>query len=163
MTKNKDNRRKFTSNLDERQEQALLEIEHNGCWFAFWALLVSIFVQQFLYGFDFRYMGGEWIVFMILALYMFAACMKNGIWDRHLKPNGKTNFIVSLIAALAGGLASGLIIGHRFPEEPRFGLMCGAFTAVIVFVLCIVVLAISSAAMRRKTAELEREPEEGEE
>ncbi|MDD7312724.1 MAG: hypothetical protein PUH78_09820 [Clostridia bacterium] len=31
--------KKQKNNLDERQEQTLLRIERNGCWFAFWALL----------------------------------------------------------------------------------------------------------------------------
>ena len=30
------------SNLDERQEQGLLKIEHNGCWLAFWGLLIAM-------------------------------------------------------------------------------------------------------------------------
>ena len=32
---------KKNSNLDERQEQTLLRIEHNGCWLAFWGLLAA--------------------------------------------------------------------------------------------------------------------------
>ena len=71
--------------LDERQEQIVLKIEHNGCWFAFWALLVALFVEQFIFGFDFKYIAGEWIIFMILAVYLCGACLKNGIWDRHLR------------------------------------------------------------------------------
>ena len=36
----------MNSNLDERQEQALLKIEHNCCWLAFWGLLTALFVQH---------------------------------------------------------------------------------------------------------------------
>ena len=158
--KTKESRMKVRNNLDERQELALLKIEHNGCWFAFWALLAAIFAEQFLFGFDFRYIGGEWIVFMALAIYLFAACMKNGIWDRHLRPDRKTNILVSLVAALAGGILSGLIIVHRFPDFLWAGVLSAVFTAVIIFVLCIAVLTLSSAAIRKKTAELEKEPEE---
>lgn len=32
--------KKMTNKLDEMQEQKLLHIERNGCWFAFWALPV---------------------------------------------------------------------------------------------------------------------------
>lgn len=28
--------------LDERQEQKMLQIEHNGCWIAFWGLAISL-------------------------------------------------------------------------------------------------------------------------
>lgn len=55
--------------LDERQEQILLQIEHRGCWFAFWALLASIFIQSFLYGpGDLEHIAGEWLVFMAGAV-----------------------------------------------------------------------------------------------
>ena len=72
--------KKMKSNLDERQEEQLLHIERNGCWFAFWALLISLFVQQGIWGFsDIRIVAGEWIIFMLLAIYLGAACIKNGI------------------------------------------------------------------------------------
>ena len=45
---------KRTNNLDERQEQVLLRIEHNGCWLAFWGLLAALIAEQFIFGFDFR-------------------------------------------------------------------------------------------------------------
>ena len=34
--------------LDERQEQKMLQIEHNGCWIAFWGLAISLFVGIYL-------------------------------------------------------------------------------------------------------------------
>ena len=52
--------------LDEMQEQALLKIEHNGCWFAFWGLLVMMAAEALL-GFGVKTMAGEWIIFMALA------------------------------------------------------------------------------------------------
>ena len=44
--------------LDEMQEQALLKIEHNGCWFAFWGLLVMMAAEALL-GFGVKTMAGE--------------------------------------------------------------------------------------------------------
>ena len=38
--------RKMKSNLDERQELKLLKIEHNGCWIAFWGLLIVMLIQK---------------------------------------------------------------------------------------------------------------------
>ena len=65
------------NNLDERQEQKLLQIEHNGCWMAFWMLLASLFVQQMIFGIgEWKYVAGEWIVFMCLALYLCISCIK---------------------------------------------------------------------------------------
>ena len=65
------------------QEIKLRGIERNGCWFAFWALLAAMMIQLVL-GAEVKQMAGEWIVFMCLALYIGIACMRAGIWDRHI-------------------------------------------------------------------------------
>ena len=68
--------KKIKNRLDEMQEQRMLKIEHNGCWLAFWGLLVMLLIQEFVYGAgNWRYMAGEWIVFMCLALYMLVDIM----------------------------------------------------------------------------------------
>ena len=38
------------SNLDEMQEAKLLQIEHKGCWLAFWGLLAAMIVELFVFG-----------------------------------------------------------------------------------------------------------------
>ena len=62
------------NNLDEMQEQELLKIEHNGCWLAFWGLL-AVMVIQMVMGVPGAQMLGEWIMFMVLALYIVIACL----------------------------------------------------------------------------------------
>ena len=37
--------KRMKNNLDERQEQELLHIEHIGVWFCFWALLAALVIQ----------------------------------------------------------------------------------------------------------------------
>ena len=74
------------SNLDEMQEQELLKIEHKGCWLAFWGLLAAMAIQMVM-RVPGRQVLGEWIVFMVLCLYLCIACLRKGIWDRHLKAN----------------------------------------------------------------------------
>ena len=76
----------------------MLQIEHTGCWIAYWGLLISILVQEIAYRGDFHYVVGEWIVFIILCVYVLSGCIKNGLWDRHSKPTMKNNVIASLIA-----------------------------------------------------------------
>ena len=96
---------KRKNNLDEMQEQKLLRIEHNGVWFAFWGLLVAILIQSLTGGVnEFRNIIGELVVFLGLDLYLLVACMKNGIWDRKLRANTKTNIIVSLVGGTVVGL-----------------------------------------------------------
>ena len=96
--------KKMKSNLDERQELTLLQIEHNGCWLAFWGLLLVLSVQLLLGNNSIGALAGEWAVFMCLALYLMIACIRNGIWDRKWKPNFKTNLLFSSIGALSAGI-----------------------------------------------------------
>ena len=149
------------SNLDERQEQVLLQLESRGFWLAYILLLVAILVQTVLTGFDLKAMAGEWITFFIMCLYLAAGCMKNGIWDRKLQPNPKTNLLSSLIAAVVFGGASGLGVFRRFPDKPVGSIAAGVFTAVLIFVLCFIVLTVVSAKTKKIQQALEKEdPEE---
>ena len=50
--------KKEKNRLDEMQEQKMLQIEHNGCWLAFWGLGIVLIVQRCL-GVDFRYVAGD--------------------------------------------------------------------------------------------------------
>ena len=120
--------------LDERQEQIVLKIEHNGCWFAFWAL--------------------------ILAVYLCGACLKNGIWDRHLKANGKTNFAVSAIASVVLGILVAAGSAIRYPGHLAGSLAGGVIAAVCCFVLCFVIMTILARSYRKRNQEMEREPED---
>ena len=91
--------------LDEMQEQKLLKIEHNGMWIAFWGLLAAILFQTIFEKGNFT---GEWIVFMVMSLYTLFACIKNGIWDRRLEPNLKTNLLISIIPSAIVGILIGV-------------------------------------------------------
>ena len=97
--------KRMKNNLDEMQEQELLKIEHNGCWLAFWGLLFAMIIQSFALGnMDFKTLAGEWIVFMVLALYLAFACVRRGIWDRKLAMNAKTNLISLLLPFIYIGM-----------------------------------------------------------
>ena len=119
------------SNLDERQEQRLLRIERNGCWLAFWGLLVAMGVQMVMSkGEDVGRVAGEWIVFMVLACYMVWACMKEGIWDRRMKPDWKTNLIASLLAGVAMAVFFYLITDWEVEQK--------VWTAIVSFFMTFV-------------------------
>lgn len=128
------------SNLDEMKEQQLLHIEKNGCWLAFWGLFIAMQVQFVMgKGFLSKELAGEWIVFMVLALYLAVACLRRGIWDRKLKPNFATNLILSLIAGVFVGVVIYVKAYYDFGKTQ--GALAAGFVAMIcVFVLCLVVL-----------------------
>ena len=152
--------KKQKSNLDERQEQALLRIEHNGCWLAFWGLLAALLIQLIVFGTDFRCTIGEWIVFMILSVYLMGACLKEGIWDRRLKANTRTNVIASAIAALVNGVVMFLRVWLRHRNTPVGAVAAGIASSCIVFVLCMIILTLAGIAYRKRLQKMEKEPEE---
>ena len=152
---------KKNSNLDERQEQNLLRIEHNGCWLAFWGLLAAIIVQIIL-DLDFKNFIGEWIVFMLLALYIAAGCLKQGIWDRRLKPDLSSNIAVSLASSLITGILGFVYTVKRFPDRILGSIASGIVYAIVTFVVCFVVLQFSAQLFKKKQSKLEEEHPEDE-
>lgn len=156
------NNRNMKSNLDEMQEAKLLGIEHNGCWLAFWGLLAAIVVQLFIFGVEnFRYIAGEWVVFMALAVYLGEACLRNGIWDRRLKADRRTNLIVSLAASAVAGLIFGAVALTRYHS------VSGAVASFVicfaaVFAACFLLLSLTAREYKKKLAKLEDESGEDE-
>ncbi len=153
---------KNKSNLDEMQEQKLLAIEHNGCWLAFWGLLAAIIVQLFVFGPEnSRYLAGEWVVFMALAVYLSEACLRNGIWDRRLKADRKTNLIASLVAAAAAGLVSGAVVLARY-HSVSGAVASFVICFVAVSAACYLLLSLSARSYKKTLAKLEDESGEEE-
>ena len=143
------------NNLDEMQEQKLLHIEHNGCWLAFWALLAAMTAESLL-GFEPKAMAGEWIVFMVLAAYLMADCLRHGLWDRRLKANGKTNLAASLIAGAVVAIFGALKV-RSFAAEPLDYVIAGAVGGLFTFLLCFAALSISTALYKKRRKKLEQE------
>lgn len=151
------NKRK--NNLDEMQEQKLLKIEHNGAWFAFWGLLATILIQVAIGKENlFRNIVGEWIVFMCLAAYISVSCMKNGIWDRNLQPNGKTNIILSLVAGTICG--SVFFVSSYLKYHKLFGsIATGVFIFIGIFALTLITLTVSVSMYKKRVRKLEENSE----
>lgn len=148
---------KTKNNLDEMQEQKLLQIEHNGCWFVFWALLISLLVQYIVYDdTNMAYVAGEWIVFMCHSIYMGVACMKEGIWDRHYKADITTNLMYSLLGALGMGVLMGVKVFKR-SGMPGGSIASGVIAAAFTFVICFVLLNVSAAVYKKRSDQLETE------
>lgn len=142
------------SNLDEMQEQELLKIEHNGCWLAFWGLLAVMAVQMVM-RVPGRQMLGEWIVFMVLCLYIAIACLRKGIWDRRLKAGWKTNLVGSLIAAVATG--SLVALYNPYLSEPLDYVLVAGLTGGFTFVLCFTALSVCTKLYHNRRNKLDKE------
>ena len=148
--------RKMKSNLDERQELKLLKIEHNGCWIAFWGLLIVMLIQMIVGNDSIKNIAGEWVVFMSLVLYLSIDCVRNGIWDRKLKPNLRTNIIASSIAAVLAGIIW-FGVSYRNYHKLIGSIATGVIMFVQVEILCLIVLMISSKIYKRRVQKLEED------
>ena len=154
---------KQKNKLDEMQEQKLLKIEHYGVWIAFWGLLLMIIIQTIAGGGNaLQYIAGEFIVMIVLAIYLLSACLKNGIWDRRLAPNLKTNFIISL----STGFICGIIIFtvsyfnyHHFMGS----VASGFFTMLFTLFLTMLALSVTAAVYKQRVKKLENTIDEKDE
>ena len=156
------------NNLDERQEQALLKIEHNACWMSYWGLLLVIIIESIAFSVNntnaelLKYVMGEWIVFMVIALYLSIACLRHGIWDRKLKANAKTNLIVSIVTAVVTGAYTMVFIHVKFKMSIGVTIGTGVFSFIFTFLLCYFIMALSAKAYKKKVNALEAETDEEE-
>ena len=96
--------------LDEMQEQTLRKIESHGFWLL-WGSLLAAWIVQTVFGAADK-AAGEWVVFMIGCIYMGVACIRNGLWDRHLSDTAPANAVCSLVAAVAVTLIIGFSCGY---------------------------------------------------
>lgn len=150
--------------LDEMQEQKLLHIEKNTCWFAFWTLGLSMIVQMIVFKAEaMSHIAGEWIVFMCMCIYLTSACMKAGIWDRRLKADAKTNAIVSVIAGLATAVINSITFWVNLSEsEDRVVVMLivAGVSFVMVAGACFVALSLAVRSYKKRLAKMEEEVQE---
>ena len=147
------------NNLDERQEQILLKIEHNGFWLAFWLLLAVMIIQEIAFGGDIRVFGGECLILLVISVYVTVACLRNGIWDRKIEPKTSTHLIISLLVGLGLGVVNFLVIYHNFSEMIGGCIAAGAAVAVFSFALCFLLLTLGARAYKKRSAKLNEEPE----
>ncbi len=152
---------KRKNNIDEMQEQKLLKIESRGFWLAYWGLVAAIFIQTAMGNSGFQYIGGESIILIIISLYTVVDCIRNGIWDRKLKPDFKTNLLLSLAAGLAVGIFWFIVSYHRYHA------LAGSFATfammfIMVSVLVFVALSITSGLYKHKKNKIDKETDEEE-
>ena len=150
------------NNLDEMQEQKLLKLESRGFWLTWWGLLAAMAVQLLVYGVEaFHLLLGEWAVFMLSSVYVTAACIKQGLWDRKLKPNFRTNLLISLLAAVVTGGFMGAY-SYRSFGAAEAAWWTVAMVGGCTFALCLLALSLSAAAYKKRRQQLD-DGEEGEE
>ena len=143
------------NNLDEMQEQKLLKLESRGFWLIWWGLLAAMAVQLLVYGVEaYHLLLGEWVVFMLASVYMAAACIKQGLWDRKLKPNFRTNLLISLLAAVVAGGFMG-VYSYRSFGAAEAACWTVALVGGCTFALCLLALSLSALAYKKRRQQLD--------
>ena len=122
----------------------------------FWGLLIAMVVQLIAGIHGPENLAGEWIVFMCLALYLVIDCIKNGIWDRRMKPDFKTNLIASSIAAAVMGVVW-FTISYRNYHKLVGSIAAGAFMFLVTGALCCVALLVVSSVYKKRLKKLEED------
>lgn len=151
--------KKRKNRLDEMQEQELLKIEHNGCWLAFWGLFIVMGIQVIVYGREHNELiVGEWIVFMCLALYMVAACIRRGIWDRWLAPTPKVNLCCSVIAGIVAGIVH-TVLSYLEYHKIWGAVAVGIFMMFLIAATCFAGLTVCVFLYRKRAEQFENEEE----
>lgn len=150
---------KLKNNLDEMQEQKLKQIEHTGFWLFFWGIFLAMMIQFAFFSDESLWLAaGEAAVFLPVSIWVMVQCLRNGIWDRRLKADPKTNLLVSLI----GGLVAGVFCA--IPVYRNFGSLPGALATFVVAFLftalvCFATLSLSASIYKKKVRSMETEPE----
>ncbi len=139
--------------LDEMQEQTLRKIESRSFWLLWWGLLALIAFQGFI-GISPNAILGELLLHLLVSLYMVAECIRNGIWDRHIRPTLAAN----LAGALIGGGAVAVLTFLRNSYWPG-ALIAGAFTGLLVFFT----LQVTVGMYKKRHQQLENTEEENHE
>lgn len=146
------------NNLDEMQELQLLKAESRGFWIGFIGLAAAIAVQAFLYGVNSAgdMFLGEFIVFLCMGLYLIGSCLRNGIWDRHLKATPSVNIGLSLIAAAVTALFNA-ILSYRNFQSVSTALSVFITYFLMLSIVISVALTLCSTLYRRRRKHLEEE------
>lgn len=139
--------------LDEMQEQTLRKIESRSFWLLWWGLLALIAFRQ-VGGASPDAVLGELLIFLLVSLYMVTECIRNGIWDRHIRPT----FTANLAGALIGGGAVAVLTFLRNSYWPG-ALIAGASSGLLVFFA----LQVTVGMYKKRHQQLENTEEENHE
>ena len=148
--------------LDEMQEQKMLHIEHNGFWIGYFGLAIVIMAQMIYYGPGcLDKIRGELLVFMCLSVYIMAACIQYGVWDRKFAPSWKVNVYASLFAGVIGGVFHFIVTFFKY-HTWRGCIAAGIIMGISIFVCTLVCLSLGLAAYKLREKKLEKDIEDDE-
>ena len=150
------------SKLDEMQEQKLARIERNISHMAIFGLLALFLIELFLFGYDWKIVGGEFILLMILCFYEIIASLRAGVWSRNIAPTRRNNVLAALAAGLVVFVFFLFMTVRWWDLYPLAGVITAAISGVATFMLTYVLLWASLREYERRQERLDREADEEE-
>ena len=150
------------SKLDEMQEQKLARVERNISRIAIFGLLALFLIELFLFGYDWKVIGGEFILLMILCFYEIIASLRAGVWSRNIAPTRRNNVLAALAAGLVVFVFFLFMTVRWWDLYPLAGVITAAISGVATFMLTYVLLWVSLREYERRQERLDREADEEE-
>ena len=150
------------SKLDEMQEQKLARIERNISRMAIFGLLALFLIELFLFGYDWKVIGGEFILLMILCFYEIIASLRAGVWSRNIAPTRRNNVLAALAAGLIVFVFFLFMTVRWWDLYPLAGVITAAISGVATFMLTYLLLWISLREYERRQEQLDQEADEEE-
>lgn len=154
----------FSKKVDERQEMDLLKVEHYSFWLMFWLLGIEIVVQGIVLDGGDKILG-EWIVFMVTAVFSVAGFIRKGVWSYQAKkvPGVKSYFLYSIIAGAVGGMI-GFLGGLKRNAGNQRALLANAIgMATGIFMISFIAFLVLGTITKHREKKLEIEAMEDEE
>lgn len=144
--------------LDERERMDMYRRGYYGFWVLWTAMAIGLVVRTALLEAAFLDFAWEWTVFMAVSIWMVAADLKSGVYDRFTEPGWKSYLFYSLVfsvvftaVSLGGGVYRGWI------TTIRSACIAGLVEFAFLFLLLYVILAAYGVAARRRRRKLEEE------
>ena len=105
--------------------------------------------------------GAFYIFSLAFYSYLFhtVGCIRNGIWDRKLKPNFKNNIMASSIAAVVMGILW-FIISYRNYHKLVGSIATGVIMFFSIEILCFLALTLTSKIYKKRLKKLEDDSED---
>ena len=150
------------SKLDEMQEQKLARIERNISHMAIFGLLALFLIELFLFGYDWKVIGGEFILLMILCFYEIIASLRAGVWSRNIAPTRRNNVLAALAAGLIVFVFFLFMTVRWWDLYPLAGVITAAISSVATIMLTYFLLWASLREYERRQEQLDQEADEEE-
>lgn len=148
------------NNLDEMQEQKLLHIERDAFWLLYFLIVLDLIVKCVLGKSRWEVLS-EALCFIIVSIVMVSRCIKNGIWDRKIGADSRSNMVLSAIAGIIVAVVNIPVYYWNAGNQFTPGLLAAMLiSGIFTFILAFFFISVCAGLYKRKKNQLEEEEDE---